>query len=382
MGPKQDIGRRTNMHADGLGKPCAESVVNPATLLHSGMLRSLCPEVRFSAGERLRQKGQHYKDMYLITDGAVGVDFETKGTTRESIVVGIGRPVGEIAFLRGCAATATVTARTDGGALVINDPTLAHLEKEQPALAAQLLRYLAETAEERTNSNLTLVPRARAGHRPLDVYLCRNAEMLESAQRLRYEVYCLELGRNSPYADHKRKIIADDLDTTAQTFIAVEAGETVGTLRGNRPSEGSLGALEELYGMRASVHHPHATSVCTKFIVKRSSRGGPAAMLLIAAMVRYGVRSHVKECYIDCIPALLPYYKAIGFKIAGPPFFHRENGPSSPMVIDLVKHGDRLSEEFGPLGYLRLYLKAKILKWIDRPKQDAVAGLVSSLGGK
>ena len=40
-------------------------------------------------------------------------------------------------------------------------------------------------------------------------------------------------------------------------------------------------------------------------------------------------------------PALLPYYKALGFKIAGQKFFHPENGPSHPMRLDLVKHGGR-----------------------------------------
>jgi predicted GNAT family N-acyltransferase len=84
------------------------------------------------------------------------------------------------------------------------------------------------------------------------------------------------------------------------------------------------------------VHHPQATAICTKFIVKRSRRGGPAAMKLISAMVRFGLRIDVKECYIDCIPALLPYYKALGFTIIGHQFFHRENGPSFPMTCSSI----------------------------------------------
>jgi hypothetical protein len=74
----------------------------------------------------------------------------------------------------------------------------------------------------------------------------------------------------------------------------------------------------------------------------------------------------VKECYIDCIPALLPYYKAIGFKIVGQQFFHRENGPSYPMMVDLVRHGERLSRDAGVRDYLGLIVKAKAIGWYDR----------------
>jgi len=347
-------------------------LLEPATAasIDLKLLRPFCREVRFDCGATLREEGQYYRDMYLMTDGIVDVDLQPGGAAKKPVILDAGSPIGEIGFLRGCPATATVTARTAAGALVIDDPTLTRLEYEQPALTAQLLRYLAKTAEERTSSNLTFSPRTYARARAIDVYLCRNKDMLERAQRLRYEVYCRELGRNSPYADHERKIITDELDATGQIFVAIEAGETIGTLRGNRPCEGSLGILEELYGMRTSAQHPQATSICTKFVVERSKRGSPAAVILIAAMVRYGVRNHVKECYIDSTPALLPYYKAIGFRIAGAQFFHRENGPSHPMVIDLVKHGNSLSEEYGTRRYLQLYLRAKIIKWIDSLRGD------------
>ena len=238
------------------------------------LLDSICREVRFAPGDVLRRKGQHYREMYWITEGAVDVDIDGAAVP---VARNAGSPVGEIAFLRGCPATATVTARTAAHALLIDDPALARLEREQPVAAAQMLRHLAEVAEERTSSNVAFVSTPTSHRGPaIEVHLCRNAAMLESAQRLRYEVYCQELGRSSPYADHERKIITDDLDKTGHVFIAVEAGETIGTLRGNVPSEGSLGVLEVLYGMRTSPYYPASTAVCTKLIVKKSQRGGPA----------------------------------------------------------------------------------------------------------
>lgn len=343
----------------------------PSALIGSELLRSLCRHASFAPGEVLRRKGQHYTEMYLLTNGRVDIDRETAGATRYS-VRNAGSPIGEICFLRGRPALATVIARTATEALIIDDATLERLEREQPALTAELMRSLAEIADERTSFNLVMTSSAAyAGSRAIEVFLCRNNHMLESAQRLRYEVYCQELGRQSPYADHDRKIITDELDQVGQTFVAIEDGETIGTLRGNRSADGGLRVLEELYGMRASAHHPRETAVCTKFIVKRSKRGGAASLKLITALVRFGLRHHVKECYIDCIPALLPYYKAIGFTITGPKFLHRENGPSYPMVMDLVRHGERLSHEAGARDYLRLMVKAQAIKLLDRWRRPA-----------
>ena len=332
------------------------------------LLRSVCREDRFEPGQIMRRKGQHYRDMYIITDGCVEVDRKTDTPHSKLIVSEVGAPIGEISYLRGCTATATVTAQRTTGALVLDDPTLARLEHEQPALTADLLRHLAKTAEERLSYNLTWdSDRTATGRsRSIEVYLCRNDETLNDAKRLRYEVYCHELGRDSPNADHDKKIISDQLDSTALVFIAVESGETIGTLRANASSDSALGILEDLYGMKESVHHPHATGICTKFIIKKAKRGSFASMKLIAAVVRYGLRNNIKECYIDCVPALLPYYKALGFKISGPAFFHRENGPSYPMKLDVVKYGTGLTKDASWARYAHLIIVGKSIKLFDR----------------
>ncbi len=336
-------------------------------MIDTSLLGPLCREVHFAPGDVLRHKGQHYADMYLIVRGSVAVDLEAGGV-RRIVVSTAGAPIGEISFLRGCGATATVTATTAVTALAVDDLLLARLEREHPVMTAQFLRDVARIADDRLGENLVHVPApaSRGAADAIEVYLCRNPEMLAVAQRLRYDVYCGELGRQSPFADHEARTIADALDDTGHTFIAVERGETIGTLRLNLAAEGPLGILEELYGMRGSPHHPRRTGICTKFIVKRARRGSPAALKLIAAVVKYGLRNSVREGYIDCIPALLPYYKALGFRLTAPPFVHRENGNSHPMVLDLARHGRTLATPFGTRHYLQLFARAKAIKLIDR----------------
>jgi predicted GNAT family N-acyltransferase len=180
----------------------------------------------------------------------------------------------------------------------------------------------------------------------IEVALCRDRAMLKSAQRLRYEVYCAEFGRRSPYADHARKLISDPLDRFGHTFIATEDGETIGTLRTNFSSEGPLGVLEKYYGMRASKHHPARTAICTKFIVKKSKRGSLAFLKLLTAWLEHVAENGISECYIDCTPNLLRFYERCEFVVCGAPFLHPENGLSFPMMVDLTRHGKALRERF------------------------------------
>ena len=332
------------------------------SIFDPGLLQPFCRRVHFEPGDVLRQKGQHYRDMYLMTAGAVDVDLAAANGSKP-VTIGTG-PVGEIGFLRGRAATATVTVKTAATALVIDDPALTRIERAAPALAARLLQYLAETAEERTSYNLTVasLEGVASDESAIDVYLCRDEAMLLAAKRLRYEVYCVELGRESPFADHQARTISDPLDVFGNTFVAIEDGETIGTLRSNLSREGDLGHLEEVYGMRGSPQHPHATAICTKFIVRKGKRGSMAATRLISAMVGLGLRNGIQACYVDSIPSLLPYYQALGFTPSGRVFFHRENGPSYPMVLDLMLHGEQLARESGALDRLKEFVKAEAMR--------------------
>jgi predicted GNAT family N-acyltransferase len=329
-------------------------------------LQPFCQAVSFERGQILRHKGQHYTDAYVIVDGSVIVDRKTKGLS-EVLVSGSGSPIGEIGFLLGRSATATVTAKTPTSVLSIDSQTVAQLSDRQPALAAELLRLFAMLADERMSDNVVLDSTARAflPGPDISILLCQNSAMLEKAQRLRYTVYCDELKRRSPHADVGKRTISDDLDKVGHTFIAVKKGETVGTGRVNLCSEGSVGIYEELYGMKSSKHHPLGTAVITKFIVGKAHRGGPTSIKLIAAFARFTVRNSVKEVFIDSVPPLLPYYRAIGFQPGSHPFLHEENGISHPLVLDTVKHGSRLSNERSLRTYLNMIVKAKLLKLID-----------------
>jgi CRP-like cAMP-binding protein len=84
-------------------------------------LQLFCRAVRFAPGDILRHKGQHYTDAYLIVDGSVAVDHKTKRLP-EFVVAEAGSPIGEIGFVYGASATATLIARTETSVLVLDGP--------------------------------------------------------------------------------------------------------------------------------------------------------------------------------------------------------------------------------------------------------------------
>ena len=287
--------------------------------------------------------------MYLLTKGEVEISLDNPGSASARFTAGRGSPIGEIGFITGMPATATVTAKTDVAALYIDNSAWRTIEQRLPLLAVAFYRQLAEIAEGRQSHNLLLLEnRKQAGpDTATEVVLCRRPDQLLEAQRIRYQIYCEELGRTSPYADPVRGTIADDLDLTGHVLLALENGAPVATMRLNMSRDGELGILEDLYGMTQCANHPEATAICTKFIVKRQHRLGQIAFKLMATAVEMAQRYNIKDCFMDCVPQLKPFFVSIGFEDAGPPFLHYENGRSHPLRLDVDRYAKRISRLTG-----------------------------------
>jgi predicted GNAT family N-acyltransferase len=313
--------------------------------LEPAPLSSFCREVSFAPGDLLRTKGKLSVDMYVLTAGEVEVSLGAADHAASVIVADLGAPIGEIGFLTGVPATATVKARSNVTALYIDNVVWRRLERERPEFAAGFYRQLAEVAEGRQSCNVLFEePHGKPQpERALNIIICQRADQLLEAQRIRYQIYCEELGRTSPYADASKRLIKDELDETGHVLLALEEGVPVATLRMNMAREGRLDVLEDLYGMKSSPHHPQNTGVCTKFIVKKANRLGQASFKLMSTAVDMAQRYAIKDCYIDCIPELKPFYMSLGFAQSAPPFLHRENGRSIPMRLDIERYAKRIS---------------------------------------
>lgn len=308
------------------------------------MFAGICREVIFAAGERLRVQGLLSIDMYLIDKGEVEICINGSNGTRSCSVAGPGSPIGEIGFISGVPATATVTAKSDVSALYIDKPTWRTIEHRLPQIAVEFYRKLSEIGEGRLSNNVLFTGDRTSldGTMVPEIVLCRRPDQLLEAQRIRYRVYCEELGRTSPYADPIKKVIADDLDEAGHVLLATENGIPVGTMRLNMSRDGGLGILEDLYCMKQCANHPQSTGIVTKFIVNSQHRFGQSAFTLMATAAEMAQRYNIKDCFMDCVPQLKPFFTAIGFAQAGPAFLHYENGRSYPLRLDIDRYLKRV----------------------------------------
>jgi CRP-like cAMP-binding protein len=315
-------------------------------------LHGCCRELRFAPGEIVRRQDQSYKELYLVREGYLDV-LSPSPAQEVRTSLGPGSMIGEIGLLQGSRATATAVARTAASVLVIDYETLWKIHEGNRSTAIRFFRYLAQVSQSndsKSNPSLDLMSRLPGSSKvsDVDVFMCRNDDpILQAAMRLRYEVCCVENGRESPDADHDKRILKDRFDEFGHVFVAVKSGEVIGTFRTNLSREGSLGIFEEFYGMTLSKHHPAHTAICGRFTVKKSSRGTPVFLKLCSACLDHMIKQDILECYVGCEPYLATIYSTLGFRRSAERFFHYDFGPNDPMVLDLTQHGKRLSSLTG-----------------------------------
>lgn len=306
-------------------------------------LRELCEERRFAAGDVLRIRGGFAREMLYVLEGEVEITLA--GDSEEPVVLSIGRQsiIGEISFLTGRGATADVRCLTPVNALAIDQAVLAQLEARDPDLAADFSRHLARTAKARLSSDEVLLGDVSEDQAAsFEIVMCTTADMMLTAQRLRYDVYCGEFDRPSPYADHDKRVIIDDLDQHGTSFLALKDGDAIGTTRVNLTRQGSLGMLPDIYGMAKTPYYPETGSVITKYAILADYRGGPTYMRLFGAIATFIEQSDTHAIFIDCVPPLARFYATIGFEQCEKEFMHYENGLSVPMVLDVAAYRERM----------------------------------------
>ncbi len=306
------------------------------------ILKRHCPLKAITAGTVLRYRRGFGEQMLLILEGEVEVQLG-EGDHTQTLTLGRHSIIGEIGFLTGKGATAKVAASTAVSALGIGHEEIRALERVEQQTAIELQRHLARLARSRLAQNEVLLEGYEDGDESgFEIVGCTTPELLGVAQNLRYEVYCGEFGRSSPYADPETRRIVDPLDAHGFSFVAYHNGEAVGTTRVNLARHGELGVLPEIYGMAKSSRHPATTSVITKYAIRESWRGGSAYMRLFGAIATLIDNAGVEEIFIDCNPTLARFYSTMGFRQCEAEFMHYENGLSVPMVLDIPDYRARM----------------------------------------
>jgi sulfate permease, SulP family len=108
-----------------------------------------------AAGTVLIHQDEPPDDVFVLASGRLQVEVMTpEGTRMRLRTVLPGVVVGEIALYTGVARTADVVAEEPSVVLRLSRASIARMEATEPALAAALHRWLAETLSERLNDSL------------------------------------------------------------------------------------------------------------------------------------------------------------------------------------------------------------------------------------
>lgn len=102
-----------------------------------------------ASGTLLIQQGQPVPAVYLLLDGTVGIDISIAGQVRELAKRGKGDILGEISFVDGGVASASVRAVDETWVLRISQAALAMKLQEDAAFAGRFYRAIAQVLSSR-----------------------------------------------------------------------------------------------------------------------------------------------------------------------------------------------------------------------------------------
>lgn len=159
------------------------------------------------------------------------------------------------------------------------------------------------------------------------------SEIKKDSFRLRYKVYCEEMGLSSPNASHDSKEIKDAIDDHAIIVNYYKNNVCASTFRVNILSDGTGGVFEDLYNIDLHLGRDKL-AVLTKLMVHPNHRKSRASYYVVRDACMIGLIRSVRYAYIDCAPDLMEYYEKWGFVINGEPFNHYETGHVTPMRLD------------------------------------------------
>jgi SulP family sulfate permease len=111
---------------------------------------SYLSEVAFAPGDQLMRQGEESGDLYFVERGDVSVYLKpASGETLRIRRTGPGTVLGELGFYLGTPRSASVIAENTGKAYRLTAASLERMEREHPALAAAMHRFIADLLAER-----------------------------------------------------------------------------------------------------------------------------------------------------------------------------------------------------------------------------------------
>lgn len=181
------------------------------------------------------------------------------------------------------------------------------------------------------------------------VSIADTPELLRQAQRLRYEVFVEELGREPDGVERDARVVADALDETATVLIAMDDSERgVATVRFNRAGTQLTRQIEADDAVHwAGKFNPAHVSLSSKIAVRKEYRHGTALPRMLERFYAALACDGILFDFCDCLPAVLPFFYRVGYRTHSSLVHRAGYGWCQPLVL-VVHDYDHLAAVQSP----------------------------------
>jgi CRP-like cAMP-binding protein/predicted GNAT family N-acyltransferase len=194
----------------------------------------------------------------------------------------------------------------------------------------------------------------------VEIRFASTEEEREAVYRLRYDTYVEEMHLYATQADHTRRWLKDEDDSTTHLMYARVGDEVLGTLRMHLGGEGAISEpLATRFALERFLPLVPKEQICvvSRFMVHPDMRGTAVPYRLIQESIRFQLERAQELTFCDCQPHLLNLYLSLGFR----PYMGTSDHP-----------------EFGVMVPLVLVLRDREhLEWVGSPLRSLLAAHVS-----
>ena len=145
--------------------------------------------------------------------------------------------------------------------------------------------------------------------------------------RLRYEIFCKEIGKTIPGTDNSRKVIIQPGDTLASLICIKDEHQYIGTLRLLTLQNYNF---QDFYGVDVSEflkkYEPTEISNSSLFCIRREYRGHRIPQLFAPFLFGLALRSGTRINVCIAPPRCLDFYRKFGYRPFGHKLYREEYG--------------------------------------------------------
>ncbi len=163
--------------------------------------------------------------------------------------------------------------------------------------------------------------REKDEEKSLKVAIAESERDKKSIYRLRYRVYVEEMGRQIASADHKQRLVIDDLDAWGFLVYVKLGPKIIGTIRNNLGGQDAFSpALVQMFSMDKFTSFnrgKQGQKFCftSKYVVVPDYRRTSAAYMLVAGSYEFWRdEGKIQFVFAGCNPSMVPLYERLGFR--------------------------------------------------------------------